>query len=125
MPLFIRHLHRKAERLSLRISLSESINPNDIVSKLTLTVDVFVKLKSQYEVGQKVALSEGIFKKEQKKSNTRFLHKEWLHALVCQKLQPLKWNMSNIMWINRALDYGMALSEPFSVQVEFSCKVRL
>lgn len=67
MPLFIRHLHRKAERLSLRISLSESINPNDIVSKLTLTVGVFVKLKSQSEVGQKVALSEGIIEKEQKK----------------------------------------------------------
>lgn len=35
--------------------------------KLALTVDVFVKLKSQYEVGQKVALSEGIIEKEQKK----------------------------------------------------------
>lgn len=49
--LFIRHLHRKAYCLSLRIPLRESINPKRTVFKLTMTVDVFVKLKSQYEVG--------------------------------------------------------------------------
>lgn len=75
--------------------MSESINPKDSVLKLTLTIGVFVKLKSQYEVGQKVALLEGIIEKEQikiseKDTNTRFLHKERLHALVCQGLQPLK-----------------------------------
>lgn len=53
--------------------MSESINPKDTVFKLTLTVDVFVKLKSQYQVGQKVVLSEGIIEKRTKKNHRKIL----------------------------------------------------
>lgn len=123
--MFIRHLHRKAYCLSLKISLSESNNPKRTVLKLTLTVDVFVKLKSQYEVGPSDSFRRHYWKRTKKKSqkdtNTRFVHNKRLHAL---RLQPLKWNMSNIIWINTGLVCGMALSESFSVQVEISSKVR-
>lgn len=124
--LFIRHLYRKAHCLSLRISLSESNNPKHTVLKLTLTVDVFVKLKSLYEVGPSDSFRRHYWKRTKKKSqkdtNTRFVHNERLHAL---RLQPLKWSMSNIIWINTGLVCGMALSESFSRQVEISSKVRL
>lgn len=46
------------------------MNCIDTVLKLTLTIDLFVKLKSQYEVGEKVALSEGIIEKEKQKKIT-------------------------------------------------------